>query len=92
MRVDLPDQCPKCGATRMPETIYVGAVPLFSDPTYQPLDMEFSRKDPTINKPEHLVFQCRRCRFPVETRCGDATDEQWAEYEKRTSAPGSSLY
>ena len=83
MRVDIPDRCPKCGLADGPETIYAGAMRIFSGPTYQALSMVFNRKDPAVNKPEHLVYHCSMCHFVVETRCVDATDEQWAEYEKR---------
>ena len=83
MRADLPDKCPKCGFRGKHNTIYENGTPVFSEPTYKSLNMEFSRKDPAVNKPEHLVFHCMRCHFAVETRCLDASDTLWSEYEKR---------
>lgn len=71
MRSDSPVLCPKCDCTAFTMPKYI--------PAYEPLGSVAGK---LLWKPEHFLFTCITCGFKIETRCEDATDEQWKIYEE----------
>jgi len=64
-----PDLCFKCDRTEFTQPKYI--------PAYVPaLPVQ------ELYKPEHLLYTCITCGFEIDTRCKDATDEQWKVYEE----------